>query len=400
MTSSSQLNSFLDSNQDGVLIIGHASALIRIDQKLILCDPVWGDYKPYGDNWAFVPDQINCDEILDKIDYCFISHIHADHVCEKILRKIPVDCYMMSGRKALQARLPRNWAIDPWHWQISYSKELEFYFVPHAFNAIDSSVFIRSKKTGYTVYHGNDNFLARTQLEQLQKDVPRVDVAMVPYAFIHWYPWLMKNMSEEEKLAETARLKYQSLKQAEMFVNFMKPKVTIPFGASLFFRGGPYHPLNKHLATPYDFTDAKPIIAGDYILSDGTCTTTPINEYQRLMNTDALDAPDRSQGFSDDYIGPIHLKNIARNVSRATFRIPNHEIVVNDIVINCEDLSVRRGPFGLHNYHHFEFERPEFYQWLNNHITFEEAIGTRRFVCTRVPNEYNYRVFDWMNNWL
>ena len=42
----------------------------------------------------------------------------------------------------------------------------------------------------------------------------------------------------------------------------------------------------------------------------------------------------------------------------------------------------------------------EFNQWLNNRITFEEVLGTRRFRYERNPNAYNVKINSIYTNYL
>ena len=50
------IDQFLESKKDGVFYIGHASILIRINGKTILCDPA-GYEDPYLFSWFYFPDQ-------------------------------------------------------------------------------------------------------------------------------------------------------------------------------------------------------------------------------------------------------------------------------------------------------------------------------------------------------
>lgn len=366
---------FMKSNENGVYYIGHASALARLEGNLVLFDPVW-NHRPYGEYWEFLPEQINCDSILDQVDFVVISHIHADHVCERILRKIKCPVHIMSGRPNLTEKLLSFGChvveIDPYEWHRG------FYFVPHAFNSIDSSCFVKFEQ--YCVYCGSDNFLSREVLQRIINYIPRVDVAMVPYAFIHWYPHLL-TMDPQEKAAEVERLNQQSLDQAEMFDSLILPVVTIPFGNSLFHVEN--DELNKKLAQPEDFKSAVAMHAGSYVLGDDIYVTKKERELP-----DVSDVMDR--------------------LSRATFGVEGHQLIIacdhhrfKDLVIDLENHSFWLGsPTPHKNYTRFILKPIIYNQWLNGEITFEEAIGTRQFWCERVPNVYNQKVFEFMNLFL
>ena len=385
------LENFMETDADGVFYIGHSSALVRISKKLILFDPVW-NHKPYGDYWTFNPPQYDCDSIIGKVDHCIVSHIHEDHLCDRIISKLGVPVSIMSGRWPLTDRLSKI-AFTHLHPELEWvnlNEDVQAFFVPHAFNSIDSSVFLRSKS--YCVYLGSDNFLDSTMLEKLPN--VKIDVAFVPYAFIHWYPHLMVNMTEEEKFLEANRLKKQSLDQAQMFVKKMRPRLTIPFGSSLFYAEGPDHILNRCVADPEEFEGATPMFAGDYIISKGGAKFSDPSRSFKPRNFGPL--------FTDKVSITTHdLERLKRQVKNASFRVENHSIIVNGVVeVDTDALQVHLLTKAKVPYTQFDFDEDVFSDWIRGLITFEQAIGTRRFKCLRVPNVYNVKVFEFMNNFL
>ena len=52
------------------------------------------------------------------------------------------------------------------------------------------------------------------------------------------------------------------------------------------------------------------------------------------------------------------------------------------------------------NSHYFIVEDNEFNLWLNNNITFEEVLGTRRFRYNRNPNIYRVEINQIYTNFL
>jgi L-ascorbate metabolism protein UlaG (beta-lactamase superfamily) len=360
--------------EDGFFYIGHASALVRIGGQPILFDPVW-DHKPYGDYWYFSPPQINCDKVTGNHSVAaFVSHIHEDHICERILDKVPLT-HVMDGRPPLNKRLAEKTSTSyvnypPFKWHTNENWKYEFYFVPHAFNTVDSSVFVRNKETGYCVYHGNDNFLSEEMLCKVRHDIGPVDVAMVPYAFIHWYPHCMSNMPEAEKQKEVQRLNQQSMDQAYMFCEIFKPRHVIPFGNNLLHVDAE---LNIDLAKPTDFVGATQLSAGGFIIGGKVFYEPPVEE------------------------DPLHT--IVHKCIQAQTTVKNHQLVVNGFVIDLETRTARVGA-PTKPYTSFYFKPIEFRKWIAGEITFEQAIGTRQFSCIREPNVYNLEVFEWMNRWL
>lgn len=75
---------FLESDEDGILWLGHASFYIRLNGIGILTDPIFG--KPsFFDRLVEVPSQL---EHIRQVDYVLLSHDHRDHMDEASLRSI------------------------------------------------------------------------------------------------------------------------------------------------------------------------------------------------------------------------------------------------------------------------------------------------------------------------
>lgn len=75
---------FLNSDQDGILWLGHASVLIRLAGKTILLDPVFGD-PAFIERYFDLPSPI---EKIKSVDYVLITHDHRDHLDEPTIRAI------------------------------------------------------------------------------------------------------------------------------------------------------------------------------------------------------------------------------------------------------------------------------------------------------------------------
>lgn len=75
---------FLESDEDGILWLGHASFYIRLNGIGILTDPIFGT-PGFFDRLVEVPSQL---EHIRKVDYIMLSHDHRDHMDEASLRAI------------------------------------------------------------------------------------------------------------------------------------------------------------------------------------------------------------------------------------------------------------------------------------------------------------------------
>ena len=75
---------FLDSEEDGILWLGHASFFIRLQGKSILIDPIFGT-PSFVKRFAEVPSPL---EKIRMVDYVLLSHDHRDHMDEATIRQI------------------------------------------------------------------------------------------------------------------------------------------------------------------------------------------------------------------------------------------------------------------------------------------------------------------------
>jgi hypothetical protein len=104
------------------------------------------------------------------------------------------------------------------------------------------------------------------------------------------------------------------------------------------------------------------------------------------------------------YFLNILRKKISKNKNKIDHKIlvsnesqKNNKICVNIINNTVSILNKNELPL---NSHYFIVQDVEFNQWLNNKITFEEVLGTRRFRYERNPNAYNVKINSIYTNYL
>ena len=395
------LEIFLDSEYDGFYFLGHASALLKIGKELILCDPIWEmpkEPKPY-ENFLFYPHQVIATEILSRITACVVSHEHADHWSPSILKKLKCPVHIMDGRPRLRDRLGSHAEIierpaKKWSPLVG---DVSVFFVPNPKNTVDSSCLIRGKDL--CIYAGSDNFLDRNLCQVVATATKHVDVACIPYACVFYYPHLLE-MDESKKKEEAIRLKKHSLDEARMFIDIVRPGIAVPFGNNLFYCEGPNHPLNAYLAKPSELWGALPLAGGDYVLKRGSSLVPFLFPVEFLNEWEALPPMAFSVELSDK-----ELTSIMSRVRKAPGVIPWHAIRVNDVV--TIDAHSRRVYEGLaesivrdRKLHYFWFDSSVFHAWASGKITFEGALGSRRFKYSRNPDEFNPSLADWWANHL
>lgn len=126
---------FLNSSENGILWLGHASFYIRLDNKTILLDPVFG--KPsLVSTFTDVPSPL---EKIRQVDYVLISHDHRDHCDETSIRQIAEkfpDAKFLAGLR--MDELLKEWTKNAnnlqtagWFQQYALPDEkLKIYFLP------------------------------------------------------------------------------------------------------------------------------------------------------------------------------------------------------------------------------------------------------------------------------
>ena len=108
-TKSQQLTNFLECDDDGLFYIGHASILVRLNNKKFIFDAI-EQTNFYNNSWCFFPSQLMDKRLLD-IDGAFVSHIHQDHYDPNFLRKLQkkkVPIYILDGRDHFKKTLRKE----------------------------------------------------------------------------------------------------------------------------------------------------------------------------------------------------------------------------------------------------------------------------------------------------
>lgn len=426
----SELSSFLDSDKDGVFYIGHASILVRLNKKKFIFDVI-KNTNFYNNSWLFFPSQVNDKRIFD-VDAVFVSHIHGDHYDPGLLKKIQqkkIPIYILDGRPSFNKDLKEkkiNFKKIPVNQKFYIDKNVWVLGCLHEYNDIDSSLIISNDKL--SVYHGNDNFITDKTLVPFKKKVGKVDVACIPFAFIHFYPYLLKTLSNKKNKDEAKRLENLFMNYGIQQAKILKPEVIIPFGSNLFHLDNPKCAMNKGVATPVDFVNYakkfhkssknsyKTMLSGTYCLKDSDKVNCYFDKISiRKFNNEL-------EKFTFKKIKLINHKKIKKkiNINKGHLKFIKNKIVKNKNKINhmilisnesqtnqkiCVDIKndnvfiyeKSKLPF---NSHYFKVQDNEFNQWIKNKISFEEVLGTRRFIYERYPNNYNVKINSIYTNFL
>jgi len=121
----------LQSKEDFICWLGHASFLIQVNQKRFLCDPVFG-HVPFYKRYISTPYNI---EELGEIDYVMLSHVHYDHFdipsIRALLKKNPI-FLVPKGMDSYLKKINKNSVIHTFDWYETYktSQETSVNLVP------------------------------------------------------------------------------------------------------------------------------------------------------------------------------------------------------------------------------------------------------------------------------
>ena len=424
------LTNFLKTDNDGVFYTGHASILVRLNKKKYLFDYI-NNTNFYRNSWIFFPNQIIDKRLLD-VDAVFVSHIHQDHYDPSLLlkfqkKKIPI--FVLDGRPGFKSSLRKKKIkvkLIPVKKKTYIDKNTWVYGCLHEYNDIDSSMLISNNNL--SVYHGNDNFITEKTLIPFKKKVGNVDVACVPFAYINYYPYLLEGISKQLSRFEATRVENLFMDFGIKQTKILKPKIVIPFGSNLFHLDDPNCDMNKGVATPVDFVNYakikhrdksntyKTMLSGSFCLKkDNKIILYYENISRKKFDNELIKftiqkkkQSKKNKNVRKILISESKLEFIKNKIKRNKNKI-DHNIVISSksfknekIIINLKSNNVflKKQADIPANCHYFILEDNEFNLWLNNKITFEEVLGTRRFRYNRNPNIYRVEINQIYTNYL
>ena len=415
---------------DVCLFLGHASIFVRIGGYKIIFDPVVIS-KPYGGSWTFFPPQYWNDELYD-VDAVVVSHIHQDHYDSAFLKQLDskVKIFVVGGRPSFEDSLTANGLTNVVKLDAGEIHEIfpgvNLFGLLHENNRIDASTLIYSQT--FSVYHGNDNYCSKEILDRFHAVVPNVSVACIPYAYIHWYPFLLDGrLQTKERAIETKQLIEKYFEFCISATRTLNAQITIPFGANLVLNNGnAYSLMNMSVKTPLEFSDYvrenhpeltpnfKALNAGDYIVAD----KNELRVFQEIVET-AEQYRSRMENF-------LRTKRVSRKPKLKTLR-PVHDFLheISEIVhlsdidldfdlwieLQLDDPLYVRINFGqriveakpsletVSPYYLFKLDETSSYDWLSG-SSLEEIIGMRSFLLMRDPDEYRPDVLRIVNTLL
>lgn len=178
-----------------VLWVGHATALVQIDDKLILTDPVFTDTVGQLSRRLVAPGIEPA--ALPRIDAALISHMHFDHLSPGSLEMIEEKIGFLVVPQKGTVYVP-DFAFETVELETfaSYQRDgLRITAVPVKHGGFRwglDGVWMDKSFTGYviehhgiTVYFGGDTAYVKDRFQETRVRFPSIDLALLPIAPIH-----------------------------------------------------------------------------------------------------------------------------------------------------------------------------------------------------------------------
>ena len=430
MSSLSKFSSICEGT-DGVFYLGHASILVQLNGKRILMDPIVLS-EPYSGSWAFFPPQY-VDESLFDVDAVIVSHVHQDHFDKDFLKRLNPNCKILivDGRESFNKRLKSLKLKNIVFLQPGIVHEVfdgVFIFgLLHETNNVDASSLVFTNK--FSVYHGNDNYCSAEIIEQFHEVVHDIDVACLPYAYIHWYPFLLvEELQTIDRIRETNELIELYMDHCIASAKILGAKVVIPFGANLVLdNGDATSKMNLAVKTPLEFLVyardknpdlehvIQPLNAGDHVVSDakGIYVHREIVEScEQYRGRMSQFLENRFNGHEISSVDPISIEKFTNQLS---LRISDLESEINFeiwielnfvsgtqyLLINPAMKVVKIKPDlnSANPFYCFKLDPIASRLWVSG-VSFEAIIGTRRFELMRKPDKSEPEVLKFINTML
>ncbi len=185
---------FLNSTEDMIVFLGHATFFIRLGGKQILIDPVFGTL-PFQKRYTEFP--ISTDKLVN-IDYVLVSHDHRDHCDEdsiKLLQKQNPKAIFLTGlkMKSVLGKWAKANEIQEagWYQQYKLDDDLEINFLPsrhwsrRSLNDTNKHLWgaFVIKSNDKTIYFGGDSGYG-SHFKEVGSLFPNIDVALIGAASI------------------------------------------------------------------------------------------------------------------------------------------------------------------------------------------------------------------------
>ena len=183
-------NDFLNTKDNCIVWLGHASFFIQINGVRIITDPIFGKISGIVPRYAELPCSTN---EFTNIDYVLLSHAHRDHCDETSLKKLAAKNNFTLLTSLETGKVVESWISElkyqeaGWFQQYNLSNEnLKITYLPtqHWSNRLgwDTNRFLWGafmiEADGLNIYFGGDSGYCSYPTE-IGKIFPNIDIAII-----------------------------------------------------------------------------------------------------------------------------------------------------------------------------------------------------------------------------
>jgi L-ascorbate metabolism protein UlaG (beta-lactamase superfamily) len=192
-------DSFLNSKEDMIVMLGHASVFVRLAGKQILIDPLLGNVPVPNLTFLSSSKRFSAFPIdpqkLINLDYILISHSHYDH-CDKsslkLLQKQNPNAKILTGlrmQELMQSWMPKHEIQEAgWFQKYITDNQIEIVFVPschwsnRGLNDANETLWggFLIKSSSKTIYFSGDSGYGNgTHFKKIGELFPNIDLALI-----------------------------------------------------------------------------------------------------------------------------------------------------------------------------------------------------------------------------
>ena len=220
--------------------VNHAGYVISYDNINVLVDP-WISGTSFNNGWNLLTKSFFPNNLIEKIDYLWISHEHPDHFSTstlKILNKKRVKVIFQKTKDKRVANYLNKLGfkvieLDNYK-KFSISQNFKVTIIKN--DQIDSlSIFELGDKK---IINTNDCVLDQNKLDLIKKKtlIKTFDILLTQFSYASWIGNVENNILRKKASLE-------KIKQIENQIKCFEPKVTIPFASYIYF----CHEENKYM---------------------------------------------------------------------------------------------------------------------------------------------------------